>query len=275
LSRPPGPYSTAVPHTLTHSEDREARRGSSLRAVAVALTALVAVTVAACGNNAPSEGGLQGKTATAITGVSVTAFHRQQSVAFVTKTSVGKTTTIEVGATDRSGAAAETVTTNGEPVIDSVLVDRVVYLRAAASFLEHSLSFSSTTATANEGKWISFQKGDTGYQALVNSLTPTQAVEEFVPEEPNLRVAGVTSVGGQTAVAVAGSPSGQVSAGNTATTTLFVSTTAPYLPLSATVVAKSAAGKTTERLASVFGKYNKPVDPIAPKRATPFSSISS
>lgn len=233
----------------------------------------MSLAAAACGNSGPSEGSLQGKTATAVVGLSVTAYHRQQSVAFVTRTVVGKTTTVEVGATDRGGAAAETVTTNGQPAIDAVLVHHVVYLRAAATFLEHSLSLSSSTATAYEGKWISFQEGDTDYEALVNSLTPTQAIQEFVPEEPNLRVAGVTSVGGHAAVAVTGSPSGQVQAGNTAATTLFVSTTAPYLPLSATVVAKSA-GKTTERLATVFGKYNEPVDPIAPKGATLFSTIS-
>ncbi len=242
--------------------------------MAFVLTALVAVTAAACSNSAPSEGALQGKTATAITGMSIEAYHRQQSVAFVTKTVVGKTSTVEVGATSRAGAAAETVTTNGQPVIDAVFVDNVAYLRSTASFLEHSLNLSTSTATAYAGKWISFQEGDAAYKGLVSSLSPTQAIEQFVPEEPNLRVAGATSVGGRTAVAVSGSPSGQVRAGNTAISTLFVSTTAPYLPTSSTVEVKSTTGKTAERLASVYGKYNKPVHPIAPKGATPFSSLS-
>ena len=109
----------------------------------------------------------------------------------------------------------------------------------------------------------------------MNSLSPTQAIEQFVPEEPNLRVAGVDVGRRAYRRGRDRKPAGQVAAGNTATTTLFVSTTAPYLPISSTVVVKSATGKTAERLASVYGKYNEPVDPIAPKGATPISSLGS
>ncbi len=235
----------------------------------------MAVSANACDNSGPSEGALQGKSATAITGLAITAYHRQQSVSFVTKTLVGKTTTIEVGSTTRDGSAAESVTTNGQPVIDAVLVNHVAYLRATSSVLESSLQLSASSATAYAGKWISLTEADPGYDDVVNSLSPTEAINHFVPEEPNLRVAGLTSVGGRSVVAVTGSPTAQVETGNTASTTLFVSTAAPYLPTSATVVVKSAAGQTSERLASVYGKYNEKVDPVAPKGATPISSLSS
>jgi hypothetical protein len=241
---------------------------------ACALGAL-AVTAAACGNSGPSEGALQGKSPTSIAGLSITAFHRQQSVSFVTKTLLGKSTTIEVGATTREGPAAESVTTDGQPVIDAVLVNQVAYLRATSSVLQNSLKLSASEATAYAGKWISLTVADPEYETVVNSLRPTQAIEQFVPEEPNLRVAGVTSIGGRSAVAVTGSPGAQVAAGDTALTTLFVSTTAPYLPISSTIVVKGASGTTAERLASVYGKYNERVDPIAPTGATPISSISS
>ena len=244
------------------------------RSLGCGLLALLAVTAAACGNSGPSEGALEGKTPTAITSTSVTAYHRQQSVSFVTKTIVGKTTTTETGATTRSGeAAAETVTTNGQPAIDAVLVDHVAYVRAVASFLQHALNLPADSATTYAGKWISVQQGDATYQGLVSSLSPTQAIEQFVPEEPNLRVAGVATVGGRSAVAVAGSPQAQVASGDTAKSTLFVSTTAPYLPISSTVVVKGATGKPAERLVSVYGKYNQKVDPIAPKGATPISTL--
>jgi hypothetical protein len=158
-------------------------------------------------------------------------------------------------------------------VIDVVLVDQVVYVRAAASVLEHAVGLSASTATAYAGKWISLHEGDADYQAIVNSLSPTQAIEEFVPQEPDLRVAGAASVGSRGAVAVSGSPSGQVQGGATATSTLFVSTRAPYLPISSTIVVRNAAGRSEERLASVYGKYNQRVDPIAPQGATPISSL--
>ncbi len=137
------------------------------------------------------------------------------------------------------------------------------------------MKLSANDATAYAGKWISITAADPAYEEVVNSLRPTQAIDHFVPEEPNLRIAGVTSISGRSAVAVTGSPGAQIEAGDTALTTLFVSTTAPYLPISSTIVVKSASGTTAERLASVYGKYNERVDPIAPTGATPISSISS
>ena len=125
-------------------------------------------------------------------------------------------------ATTREGPAAETVTTDGQPVIDAVLVNEVADLRATSAVLENSLKLSASEATAYEGKWISLTVADPEYETVVNSLRPTQAIEQFVPEEPNLRVAGVTSIGGRSAVAVTGSPGAQVAAGDTALTTLFV-----------------------------------------------------
>jgi hypothetical protein len=242
--------------------------------VAVALTAVL-VVAAACGNSGPSEGALAGKTATAITGISIKAFHRQKSVQFVSRTIVGGATTIENGASSVSGSAAETVTTNGHLTLDAVLVDHVAYIQTTTAVLEHALNLTSSVATTYSGKWISLQAGDADYQSVVNSLSPTQAIVQFVPQEPHLRVAGATSVGGKGVVAVSGSSAGQDESGDTAGLTLFVSTARPYLPVSATVTVKNAAGKSAETVASVYGKWNERVDPIVPKGATPISSLTS
>ena len=55
---------------------------------------------------------------------------------------------------------------------------------------------------------------------------------------------------------------------------LFVSTTAPYLPLGATVVVRDGRGHTTEQVASVYGKWDKKVDPTPPSNPVPFTSIT-
>lgn len=235
----------------------------------------VAICAAACGSSGPSEGALAGKSATAVTSTSIQAYHKQRSVQFLTKTVAGKDTTILVGATSISGDASETVTTNGDPVIDAIVVDHVAYVRTTQAVLQQTFGLSSSAASSYAGKWISMTTGDATYQNVVNSLTPTQAITQFVPEDPHLRIAGATSIGGKGVVAVAGSSAGGAADGATSTSTLFVSTTAPYLPLSATVVVKSAAGKNEERIASVYGKWNERVDPIAPKGATPISSITT
>ncbi len=262
------------PASRAFTESGRAGRRPRFRLVTIVLIALASVTAAGCSSSGPSEGALHGKSPTAIASLSIVAYHRQRSVSFVTKTIAGNTTTVEAGAISRAGPAAETVTINGRPLIDAVLVNQVAYLRAAASVLEQGLSLSASTSTAYAGKWISLQKGDAAYERVVSTLSTTQAILEFVPEEPNLRVAGVTTVAGRNAVAVAGSPSGSVQAGSTATSSLFVSMTAPYLPLSGALVVKSATGRTTERAAAVYGKWNERVDPIPPKGATPISSLS-
>ena len=237
---------------------------------------MLGLSLAAC-SSGPSEGALEGKTATAITSLSIQAYHRQQSVHYVTKTIVGKSTTIESGATSLSGSAEEIVTTDGHPVVEAVLVDHDAYLRGSAAFLKNALNLSSSAATAYEGKWISFQAGQTAYSLVVASLSPTQAIEEFVPQEPNLRLGGATSVAGHGAVAILGSPGpgAQQAPGTTATTTLFVSTTAPYLPLSATIlVVNHGSTKPLEQVASVYGQWNKKLDPVVPKGATPITTVT-
>ncbi len=236
------------------------------------MTGLLAMSAAACGNSGPSEGALQGKSATAITSMALKAYHHQLSVHFVTKTATGGTTTVEAGATSGS-AAAETVETNNKLVIQAVLVHGVAYVRAISSYLQNGLHLSASTASAYAGKWISLQKGDAQYSHVVVSLSPTEAILQFVPEEPNLQVAGATVVAGKGAVAVSGSPAGTVSPGTTATSTLFVSTSAPHLPISSILVAKSDNGRNIERVAAVYGKWNQKVDPVAPTGATPFSSL--
>lgn len=235
----------------------------------------VLISAAACGSSGASEGALAGKSPTAVTSLSIRAYHQQRSVQFITKTVTGKNTTLLVGAASKSGNAAETVTTNGDPVIDAVVAHGVAYIQTTKAILQQTFNLSAANATAYAGKWISLVKGDAAYQNIVNSLSPTQAIVQFVPEDPGLKVSGVTSVGSKGAVAVSGASAGGAPNGATSTSTLFVSTTAPYLPLSATVVVKSAAGKSEERVASVYGKWNERVNPIAPKGATPISTLTA
>jgi len=245
-----------------------------VRLAGCALTAALALTASACSSHdAPSEGALQGKSATAILSTSIKAYHAQRSVSFVTRTVTGSTTTTQVGASSPS-ASSESVKSGRTPVLDAMLVKGTAYLRAGSQLLQNTLGIPASAATAHSGTWISVSKGEPGYTVVLQSLSPAAAVANFLPEEPNLRVAGATQFSGTDAVAVEGSPAGRLAAGSTATVTMFVSTTAPYLPLGATLIVKSAAGKTIEQAASVYGKWNKKVDPTAPSGATPVSTLT-
>jgi hypothetical protein len=244
------------------------------RAVCISAVVGLAFTAAACSSNpGPSEGALAGKSPTAIVSASVKAYHAQKDIHFVTKTITGSQTTTQVGATSAT-SSLESVTSGKQALLDAVLTGGVAYLRSGAQLLQNTLGLSASAATAHAGSWISLQKGNTGYTLITQSLGPAEAIAAFLPEEPGLKVDGATSFSGQSAVAVQGSPAGQLSTGSTGVVTIFVSTTAPYLPLGATLVVKNPSGKTIESAASVYGKWNLKVDPKPPSGATPITSIT-
>jgi hypothetical protein len=122
---------------------------------------------------------------------------------------------------------------------------------------------------------LAVKKGDADYSTIASSVSPTSAIELFVPEEPHLHVAGAVTFSGHSAVAVEGTTAASSSTNDVGSVTLFVSTTAPYLPLGATLVVTNSSGQVVEREAALYGKWNKKVAPIAPKDATPVSSLTS
>jgi hypothetical protein len=193
----------------------------------------------------------------------------------VTKTVQGSKTQTQVGDVSAS-AATETVEADKSVVVEAIRSKNVAYIRAGKELLQSALGLSAATAAQQEGKWISVQKGDAAFGAVAGSLTATSAIELFVPEEPNLHIGGVTQLGGQSAVAVEGSTAASPPAGDTDVVTLFVSTTAPYLPLGGTLVVTSTARnhKVLERQASLYGRWNEPVRVTVPANATPITSLT-
>jgi hypothetical protein len=252
--------------TITSREQRRRRWAI------YASLALVGLTAAAC-NSSPSEGALAGKSPTKIISLSITALHHQRSFHFVTKTVQGSHTQTQIGdvATD---AAAQSIQSGKSPIIEAVLSRGDVYVRANKQLLQTALRLPADAADQHAGDWLLVKKGDAVYPTISSSLTPTSAIELFVPEQPGLKVAGVTTLAGHNVVAVQGSPGASAPSGDTAVVTLFVSTTAPYLPVGATLVVSSANHKTIERLAALYGKWNEPVHPSVPKSAVPVSSLS-
>jgi len=194
-------------------------------------------------------------------------------VHFATTTEAGKSKGIEIGATSGT-AAIESVQSGGTSVLDAVWSRGTAYVRASAGVLEGTLMLSTAVATANAGKWISLKSGDPGYSAIVQSLSAGAAIFSFVPEEPNLKVGGVTEFEGRSVVAVEGSGLHQPAVGTTNRVTMFVSTTPPFLPLGATAEVDTTRGRNLERAASVYGKWNQKVDLPIPSQATSVSLLT-
>lgn len=246
------------------------KRRTMATGTTLAVLAATAATAASCGGS--PEGALAGKSATDIVSLSVTALHHQRSFHFVSKIVDGSQTQLQVGDIGKA-AAAETITTGKKVVADAVLDHGTVYIRANTQLLENALSLPDTTATAETGDWVSVSKGDAVYSSVSSSLTATSAIELFVPEEPHLKVDGATTFEGQSVVAVSGSSTASPSTDVLGTVTLFVSTTAPFLPVGATLVVSQPGGKVVEREATLYGRWGERIRPLAPSGATPWSSL--
>lgn len=200
--------------------------------------------------------------------MSVKAFHHQRSFHFVTTLSQGSRSELEVGNVSDS-AADETLQSGQHPIIDAVRLPEEVYVRTDTQFLEQDLHLSSALAQKYSGKWLSVSHSATLFGQVAADLSATSAISLFVPEEPGLRLAGTTTFSGHRALAVQGSAPVGSGPGETSTVTLFVSTSRPFLPIGATLEFSDAEGKVVERAATLYGRWNERVDPVAPAGSVP------
>lgn len=244
------------------------------RNAAAAAAALAASGVLGASCSSSPEGGLAGKSASQIVSLAVTALHHQPSFHFVSRTKQGSTTETQIGDVGAK-LAAESVAQGSKPVLDARLVGGVVYLQAGTDLLENVLGLSSSVASAHAGDWVAVHRTDSAYSDVASSLTATSAIELFVPEEPNLKVAGVTTVQGRKVVAVEGTSASTPTTAAVGKVTLFVSTTAPYLPVGGTVVVTDASGAIQEQDAVLFGRWGEKVHAVAPKGAAPLATLTA
>jgi hypothetical protein len=254
---------------MPHLRPKQQRPQNKWR-IAVAVP-LMSVIAAACSGS--PLGALEGKTPTAIVSLSVVAFHHESSFHFVTKTVQGSHSETQVGDVSRT-AAAETIVSDGKPVIEAELSHGTEYLRAGSQLLENVLHLPSGAATAHAGSWLSVGKGDAPYPDILSTLTPTSAIQLFVPQEPNLHIGGATRFSGKSAVAVEGFSPVTPPSGDVARVIMFVSPDSPFLPIGATLVVTNAKGKVIEQEAALYGKWNERLVPVVPKAATSFASLS-
>ena len=78
--------------------------------------------------------------------------------------------------------------------------------------IRYALCVRNHVATANAGKWISLQPGDTPYQAVTAALAPKAELDAFIPLAPYTLVAP-RQFHGRTVVGVSGRPPASVANG--------------------------------------------------------------
>lgn len=162
-----------------------------------------------------------------------------------------------------AGGGRQYITLSSGGHMTVLLVAGTGYVRGNVAALTGFLGLPAPTALRMAGRWISFSKGDAGYEQVVTGVTTQSMLDEITPVGA-LTKTGVRTVGGQPLVGVRG----RVRAGAGApggTVTLYVAATGRPLPV-------SAEGNQQGPLTEVFSRWGESVQVAAPPGAVPLQS---
>ena len=241
------------------------------RIVAGLLGALAALGVASCGG-APvptaQVGALKGKTPSDIVSVAKAAAEASGSAHYVlTATSAGQTQTIEG---DVSKSSARQSITQGSHHIEVVLVHDTAYVSGDSGGLSTAMGLKTSVADRYAGMWIAVHSSDSLYASITSAVTLDNILAELVPSG-TLSLTAPRTVGGRQVIGVHGGLPGPSQSGVTGSTTLFVATNRPTLPIS--VSGTATMGKQHVTDTGSVTKWGVAVHLAAPSGSVAFSSL--
>ncbi|MGO9344412.1 MAG: hypothetical protein ACLP6E_18145 [Acidimicrobiales bacterium] len=235
------------------------------RLVIVAVLGLIPL-LAACGG--PSAGALGGKSAEQVLTLAQQAATKKGSFHFIDETGSGSSAQVLSG--DISDVTAQEETKGPDGLLEVRLVDGTIYVNATASTLVYSLKLSSSIAAAHAGDWISLERTDAPYQTVAKALGPTAELGAYIPVG-DLKIGSATTLRGQDVLPVSGTAPAFVGANLIAT--LYVSTTAPFVPVGGTLSGTGAHKNEAEVVA--FTAWGERIHAIVPPDAVAYSSLGS
>ncbi|HVA03094.1 MAG TPA: hypothetical protein VMU64_05035 [Acidimicrobiales bacterium] len=253
--------------------------------VAGVLGALMALTATSCGSSGPTAkkttsttkapaiananaGILKGKTAAQILKAATAAATKSGSAHYVLSAIEGTSSQTISG--DASMTGGDQTVAQGAQHIQVVYVGGVAYVQGNASGLTSAMGFAATVATNYANKWIAVHSTDSLFKSIVSAVTLTGTLSQLNPTG-TLSVTGPSTVAGRKAVGVKGGLPGTPQAGVTGSTTLFVATTDPTVPLEFSGTAAQGTQHVQDK--GTFTDWGKPLKLTAPTGSVPFSSV--
>jgi hypothetical protein len=176
----------------------------------------------------------------------VTAANEAGTMSFADHSTEGKTTQTLTGAIS-APTALESLNVTGQAPFQVMLVGQVIYVRAGAPVLQGSLGLPAAASTANAGKWISVQSGDSAFETLAGGLTLSSELNTYIPAS-QLHEGKVITVSGTRAIPISGRPS-------------------------TSVLGTGKKGSAVLREVAGFSNWGNKVTLTAPTGAVPFSSL--
>lgn len=246
--------------------DRRCWHPLPVRRFCVLWILVLACLIGACGG--PSAGGLSGKSAAEVIALAQAAATKEGSFHFIDQTGSGSKTQRLVGDSSADEGEQEVKGPNGD--LEVRLVDSVIYVNASELVLSEAFKLTADDADVYAGKWISLQKSDAPYETVAKALAPTSEIAPYTPVA-NLKVGSISTIRGISVVAISGTAPNI--AGAKAIATLYVSTSAPYVPVGGSLVGTGSDKNQSEVVA--FTAWGEKVRPVAPSGTTPYSTLAA
>lgn len=246
-----------------------------IRGVALAAATFAVFACTACGTSSSaggppgSIGALKGKNGAQVLQLAYTAARKAGSVRIVEgENDSGTITTVRGTLGQLEGTEQFSVSKPKSINFTLTLVKGVVYMKANSAALTYAMGTTASSARTYAGRWISIISRDGGYHRAATGLTlaflltqvvPTGAVTEGRP----------TIIRGRNVVGISGSLSTLKSSIGKLTGTIYVSTSAPFLPVEARF--RNASG--TGRVIVSFTSWGPKLVLHAPAKSVPMSVV--
>ncbi len=235
------------------------------RIFVVVCLVFVSLTAAACGGS--STEGLSGKSASQVLSVAQTAAKKDASFHFVDESGTGKDVERLVG--DVSDQNGQELLTNPYGSLEVRLVGPTIYVSGSAKSLEVALGMSSLVATKYATQWISMVAGDAPYSSVAKAMLPSAELGDYLPSG-DLVTGQVMTLDKHQVLPVSGTAPTTTSGKGVAT--LYVSTTAPFVPIGGVLTGTGSTGSDNEEVA--FTSWGESIDFKAPSDSVAYSSIA-
>ena len=273
--------STSGPRCPAHAAiSRTRRRGHyrvPVRKIGAGVACVAVCLLAACGSGAQPvshTGAVSGKTAAQIVSDATGAATAVGSVHYVLTVAEAKQaqTTVSGDATNTGGRQQITI---GALSIQVVLVHGVAYAMGDAKGLESFMGVASTQAPKYANRWIAIHQSDSLYPGVSQAVTLGTALAQLTPSG-TLKLSGTKTLHGRDVIGIRGGLPAPAQQGLSGSTTLYVATTHPTLPIgfSETSTAVTSSGTQRATTTGSFTKWGEHVSLKAPTTGVvAFSSI--
>ncbi len=244
-----------------------------IKAAAGVAAVLALMATAACGTSQPPArgtiGALRDKSASQVLQVSLAAARAAGYVKLVeAENDSGNVTMVNGEAGNAAGTQSFTISGAHAVHFTLSLIGHTVFMKANQAALGYALGASAANAHIYANRWISVTSKDSGYRRAVENLKISFQLSTLALNGP-LGLQAPTVIRGSSAVGVTGTVNSHQANVGKLSATLYVSTTAPFLPLEMRMHNQSGS----VRVEISYSGWGKAFNLRTPRSAVPLSVV--